>query len=121
MPLYDKSSDDLVGQVHRYQIFQAHQAGQGDKPLRELARPLPAIPETATVADALRLCIARNEQMLHVVDEYGGTEGVLTLEDATETLLGVEIVDETDSVTDMRALAVRLHDQRMARHGLGSS
>ncbi len=115
IPLYDENPDDLVGQVHRYQIFIAHRAGEDGKPLRELARPMPVIPESATVADAMRLCVDKGEQLLHVVDEHGGTEGIVTLEDAIETLLGVEIVDETDSVADMRQLAARLHEQRIRR------
>ncbi len=71
---------------------------------RDLARPL--------VADLLDEFIARREHAFLVVDEYGTTQGLITLEDAVETLLGVEIVDESDSVEDMRQLARELWEKR---------
>ncbi len=55
--------------------------------------------------------------MAIVVDEYGGTSGLITLEDLIETLLGMEIVDESDSVEDMQVLARRLAAERSAAAG----
>ncbi|MDP6684573.1 MAG: Mg2+ and Co2+ transporter, partial [Candidatus Marinimicrobia bacterium] len=61
--------------------------------------------ETKSVAEILDEFVHRRQQIFHVVDEFGTTTGIITLEDAIETLLGVEIVDEHDSVVDMRKLA----------------
>ena len=71
------------------------------------------MPETMTVRAALNTFISRGEHLFLVVDEHGGTDGLVTLEDAIETLLGVEIVDETDAVADMRKLAGELFKARL--------
>ena len=66
---------------------------------------LSTVRETKSVAEILDEFVHRRQQIFHVVDEFGTTTGIITLEDAIETLLGVEIVDEHDSVVDMRKLA----------------
>ncbi|MEX0776481.1 MAG: hemolysin family protein [Phycisphaeraceae bacterium] len=111
IPVYDGSPDQIIGQVHRHAILEARQQERGGVTLRELVRPIHVIPGGASVADALDQFIARGEHLFQVVDEHGGTAGIMTLEDAVETLLGVEIVDETDTVRDMREKA-RLWGQR---------
>ncbi len=108
MPLYAKDMDGIVGVITRYDIFQAYHTGKQQRRLNELARDIHVIPEHASVADAIEQFLQRRSQLSQVVDEYGGTAGVVTLEDCVETLLGVEIVDETDRVEDMRDLARRL-------------
>ncbi|MHC4548187.1 MAG: CBS domain-containing protein, partial [Planctomycetota bacterium] len=62
-------------------------------------------PEQASVADALESLLEKREHIALVVDEYGGTAGIVTLEDLLEELLGQEIVDETDAAVDMQEKA----------------
>jgi CBS domain containing-hemolysin-like protein len=81
-----------------------------------MARSLHAVPEMIRVSDALKEFLDRREHMFHVLDEFGGTAGIVTLEDAMETLLGVEIVDESDSVEDMRELARERSQERRAKY-----
>jgi CBS domain containing-hemolysin-like protein len=78
-------------------------------------RPIPYIPEVATLGAALRQFLERREPVAMAIDEHGGISGLVTLEDLTETILGVEIIDESDRIVDQRLAATRLRDQRMQR------
>ena len=110
--IYGKDLDEVKGIVLRYEVLQALSQGRGDTPLAALAKSIHAVPDTKSVGSILEEFIHRGEQIFLVVDEYGGTSGFITLEDAIETLLGVEIVDEFDSVADMRKLARQRWQQR---------
>ncbi len=102
VPLVGKSLDEPKGVIHRRELYLADVEGRGDQTLSELARPLHVVPETASVQDALYQFLQRHEHLFLVVDEYGGSAGIITLEDTIETILGMEIVDETDDAADMQ-------------------
>jgi len=106
LPVYNKNMDDVVGMVHRFKILTEVSEERDHTPIGKLAAPIHAVPESKSVSSILDEMIQRREQMFLVVDEYGGTAGIITLEDVVETLLGVEIVDEYDTVEDMRKLAL---------------
>jgi CBS domain containing-hemolysin-like protein len=112
LPVYRGKPDEVTGYVMRSRIYEAGLAGRQDQKLADLARPIRAVPEQASVDMAMNLLLAHREHILLVVDEFGGVEGIVTLEDALETLLGQEIVDETDRSVDLRALARRRAAQR---------
>jgi len=105
IPVFGESPDDLIGFVSRYEILRRYHADQPHVTMRELAQPLSIVPENVTVADALSQFTRKQQQLLQVVDEYGGTAGIITFEDAIESLLGIEMVDESDPVADMQQLA----------------
>ena len=116
IPLYRNHKDDVVGYVLQRQVLKAVADGADqDSPLAELMRPIPFIPEMATVGGALRQILERREPIAVAIDEHGGVSGLVTLEDLTETILGVEIIDESDRVADQRQAAAALRDQRMER------
>jgi len=105
IPIYGENLDDIVAMVYRLDILRASSRGRTEVTLESLSRAIHVIPRTKTVASILQQFIERREHLFLVVDEYGGTAGIVTLEDAIETLLGVEIMDEHDEVEDMQAYA----------------
>ena len=116
IPLYRGSRDNVVGYVLQRDVWQAvARNGRRSRALSEFMRPISFIPELATVGAALQQMLARRESLAIATDEYGGVAGLVTLEDITETILGVEIVDESDRVVDMRDTAMRLREVRLER------
>ena len=112
IPVQGDSLDDIVGMVLRSHLMEAHTRGDTGLRMEELLLPIHTVSDEISIADLLDEFIQRREHIFLVVDEYGSTEGIITLEDAIETLLGVEIVDESDSVEDMRQLARELWEKR---------
>lgn len=94
-PVSDKSIDDITGFVHVRDLFEAV-AADPSRPLIDLVRPIPYIPSTARVLPTLTRMRADGHHIAVVVDEYGGTDGLVTLEDLVEEVVG-EIFDEYDT------------------------
>ncbi|WP_413944178.1 CNNM domain-containing protein [Bdellovibrio sp. HCB-162] len=106
IPVYSGSLDNIIGMTYRYKIHEALSNDQHDKPVGDLVTPISSIPERMTVSQVLDFFIKEKEHIALAVDEYGIVAGLVSLEDAVETLLGVEIVDELDNVEDMRKFAL---------------
>jgi len=104
VPLFDGTIDNIIGVVLSKQIFEKAIKSQDEK-LESLMQPIFSINENIPVSYTLDLFIKRKEHMFLVTDSYGQTEGIVTLEDCIETLLGVEIMDELDTTEDMQKLA----------------
>ena len=107
IPVYHESMDDVVGIVRRRDIMQAVAEDRDNVLIGEMTTPISIIPETATALDALQLFLHDHQQLALVVDEFGSTAGVVTMEDVIEHLLGKEIYEEPDVAIDMRELARR--------------
>ncbi|MBA1437603.1 MAG: DUF21 domain-containing protein [Epsilonproteobacteria bacterium] len=106
IPLYRESIEDVTGLVLTKDIFK--QAMVDDMAtLSSIKKDIFAINENIPVSKALDLFIAKKDHMFLVRDNYDQTEGIVTLEDCVETILGVEIMDESDTTEDMRELAKR--------------
>jgi CBS domain containing-hemolysin-like protein len=99
-------ADEVIGMVHRRDILDAALGRPGESlVVRDLLRPIRFVPECMAGHDLLDLFIDERSHMVAVADEYGGFEGIVTLEDVLEYLLGAQIVDEHDKFEDMQALA----------------
>ena len=105
IPVFNKDLDNITGIVNRYTLVDKQGQDDFNVKMNQMMKSIHSINETTSVADALDLFVRRRQQMFIVTEEFGTTTGLITLEDAIETLLGVEIVDEHDNVVDMRKLA----------------
>ena len=118
IPVYAENHDDITGFVLKSEIFlDAYRTG-GKAKLIDLKRPLRAMNEKTRLNHVLEELLDNRAHLLLVVDDYGGMEGIVTLEDVVETLIGFEIVDEADCIDDMRRLARQQWQQRMQRLGI---
>ncbi len=113
MPIYDKSMDDITGKVIRSDLYKAEREGHGSAPIKQYAEKIVRVSEKLPVQHLLDMFIKKREHLFLVEDEFGQTAGIVTLEDAIETLLGREILDESDTVEDMQALARGKYRQRL--------
>ncbi len=118
-PIWEGESldDGVIGYVMSRDILLAALEGKTTRQLRQLSREVYIIPENAELDNALDQFLERRQHLFIAVDEYGGVEGLITMEDVLETILGVEIVDEADKVIDLRELANKRRDERIARLG----
>ena len=106
IPVYEEELDNIIGIVRRHVLLKSKAEDQFDVTMGELAKPIHTVEENDSVGDVLDEFVKRREHLFMVKDQFGQVAGLITLEDAIETLLGIEIVDETDSVVDMRKLAL---------------
>jgi CBS domain containing-hemolysin-like protein len=113
MPVYGENLDDIRGKVLRIQLYEADRQGRGDEPVSEFVKPVHRVSEKLPVHNLLDQFIKTQDHLFLVEDEFGQTAGIVTLEDAIETLLGREIVDELDQVADMQELARRKYRERL--------
>lgn len=118
LPLQGEGADEILGYVLKDELLLAGAQDKHDTPLAELRRDITIFPVDARLWDVLRQLLQAREHIALAVDPYGGTAGIITLEDLVETLLGMEIVDEVDHVSDMQAHAKKRWWRRAKRLGL---
>lgn len=118
IPIYRKTRDHVTGYVLKDEILLHAARDEGDLPLHRLRREILVVPENLPLPALFERMLNRLEHIALAIDEYGGTAGIITLEDVVETLLGLEIVDEADSTRDMQELARQQWRRRAVRLGL---
>lgn len=106
IPVYRDNLDQIIGMTMRYRIHEALSNDMHKMKIEEITTPVSTVSERMTISGLLDFFIRKKDHLALAVDEYGIIVGLVTLEDAIETLLGVEIVDELDNVTDMRQFAL---------------
>ena len=118
IPVYREKNDNITGYVLRDDILLNLAETQDHILLKALRRDIVVVHRTVPIPDLLDTFLIKKEHMALVVDEFGGMEGIVTMEDIIETLLGLEIVDESDNETDMQALARSNWERRAKRLGI---
>jgi len=118
IPIYETTIDELIGFVLKDDVLHKVALDQPQVPISDLQRELLFIERGTSVSDVLEKLLHQREHIAAVVGPYGGTEGLVTLEDVVETLLEVEIVDEVDGVEDLRSAARNEWLRRAKRLGL---
>ena len=118
IPVYGKDRDEVTGFVLKSDVLLDAANLQGATSLSHMKRPIPVIPGDVPLHELFDRLLNERTHMALVADEYGGTEGLVTMEDVVETLLGLEIVDEVDKVQDMQELARRQWRKRALRQGI---
>ena len=115
VPIFSEKPDHLIGFVLKDQILEALAAGEKDKKLSDLSLDLLFVEDKKPVLEVMNLLLKQNVQFAVVKDNYGSIAGLVTMEDIFETLLGMEIMDESDTIEDMQKHARELWQKRYER------
>ncbi len=118
IPIYQGNRDNITGYVFRELVFEKLAEDQFDLKLKDIKRDIVVFPKNITLFDAWEELLQKKEQISLVIDEYGGMDGITTLEDIIETLLGFEIVDEKDQVDDMQQYALKRWQEKQKKYEL---
>jgi len=105
IPVYLEDKEDIVGYVMIHDLSSAKTLSEPGTTLSSIAKPISFVDETTNCLTLLNSFLKKRRHISVVEDEYGGVAGLVTLEDLLETVLGAEIVDETDTVVDLQKLA----------------
>lgn len=105
IPVYEESLDNVTGFILKTDALMQLAQGKKEMKLKDIRRDILACYGNITVTKFYDLMLSKKEQIALVIDEYGGVDGIITLEDIIETILGSEITDESDKQVDMQAFA----------------
>lgn len=120
IPIFEGNSDNITSYVLKTDVLIAQAKDEFEKKLREFRRNLMVLPESLTVSDVYDALIRAKSHIGLVVDEYGTMQGLVTQEDVMETLMGLQITDELDTVEDMQTLAHKRWRERMEAIGINA-
>ncbi|WP_046758683.1 CNNM domain-containing protein [Kordia jejudonensis] len=118
IPIHGAKTDDISGYILKDKLMEAIIHGKGDQPLESIKRELLVTDRNLPIPELFEKLIEHREHIALVVDEYGSVSGLVSQEDVIETLLGLEIMDESDNVADLQQLARKSWERRAKQLGL---
>jgi CBS domain containing-hemolysin-like protein len=118
IPIYQGYKDNITGYVFRELVFEKLAEDQFDLKLKDIKREIITFTKSTTLFNAWDEMLAKREHISLVIDEYGGIDGITTLEDIIESLLGFEIVDEKDKIDDMQRYALDRWKSKQKKYDL---
>lgn len=118
IPLYAENEENITGYVFRQRVFEKLAEDQYELKLKDIKREILIVPDSIVLFNLWEKLLEAKEHIAVIVDEYGGFDGIVTLEDIIETLLGLEIIDEKDTVTDMQKYARDRWKERQIKYNM---
>ena len=118
IPIYAENPDNITGYFLKDQLLEAIIKGNGDQPLKNIKRTILVTERDLPIPNLFEKLIDQREHIALVVDEYGSVSGLVSQEDMIETLLGLEIMDESDNIEDLQLLARKSWERRARRLGI---
>ncbi len=118
IPIFNEGRDDIIGFIRKDDIYEQAVSGDAQRKISCLKRDLLSIPGTKDLPSLMQTMVEDRHPMALIVTEYGDPLGLATMEDLVETMIGMEIVDESDSYIDMQARARELWLRRAKKSGL---
>lgn len=118
IPVFSDNDENITGYVFRQKVFENLAEDKHSLQLKELKRPIIVVSNTMVLFSLWEKLLEAKEHIALIVDEYGGVDGIVTMEDIIETLLGLEIVDEKDTITDMQKFARERWNSRQNKYNL---
>lgn len=118
IPIYSKNEENINGYVFRQEVFEKLADNQNKLRLKDIKRDIVIAPNCMVLFNLWEELLNKKEHIALVVDEYGGIDGIVTMEDIIETLLGLEIIDEKDTVADMQHFAKERWKKRQAKYNM---
>jgi CBS domain containing-hemolysin-like protein len=118
IPVYSEDDENITGYVFRQKVFEHLAENNYTLTLKEIKRDIIIVPKNIVLFSLWEKLLDKKEHIALIVDEYGGLDGIVTMEDIIETLLGLEIVDEKDTITDMQKFARERWATRQAKYNL---
>ncbi len=118
IPIYSKNNENITGYVFRQTVFEKLAEEETNLKLRDICRKIVVVHEFQTLLNLWEVLLEKKEHIALIVDEYGGMDGIVTMEDIIETVLGFEIVDERDRIIDMRQYARKRWNERKAKYNI---